>query len=558
MGDQKQVFQKDPPLPGGLAPVLPYDRRNMQGVQHGHQRGQHGEAAGAASVTLVSTLITRSDQVALPILALVPSRVPRTPTGKASGGCEVCSEPTGDGDYYMCSGTGGHDRPVAYHAGCIIVPGDLFEGEPAGVPTGSFLGVEFKCRKCIFYELVHRRPDSGTDDLYILGLITAAVVDAERGRWADSTRQQYDRHINGRVREFEERYAGQNIIPEPDGSVDPRWTALFYEHCSRTRMRRTRNDGPNAGITPGAIGNIRAAIRGVCDARGVTSPTTDPFVRDVLSGIARRSQHISKQAPPIHLELFIAMCIRLATPAPGEAHISYTASCAYTALAMEFFGFFRGSDTESITIDEITFNLSTASCEHRVPGGCSCYVGVDQGKHKTNPHGLSKDQHKLRNRVIMAMRPRCGCRLDRIIKAHILRQACRLPAGAHNNSFPLLAAVPDSPAEFNPAAPVRTVSSESIVTEWRRAIRECQAHDDLPFLEHADADSYTRHSAKHGGNEAARAVKNDDKAAIIAHGWAARRERTTRRPVGDMSDWYDSIQDACNGLVRRLQVTLGI
>ena len=54
-------------------------------------------------------------------------------------------------------------------------------------------------------------------------------------------------------------------------------------------------------------------------------------------------------------------------------------------------------------------------------------------------------------------------------------------------------------------------------------------------------------------------INPHDRAAIMAHGWAARRDGASgRRPAGDMSDYYDSIQDACNSWVRRLDVTLGI
>ena len=483
---------------------------------------------------------------------------PLTP-GSPISSCQECREPCRGKDHVTCQECIGHDGPMAVHLSCFRVSNEFFasdDDEPAPVlPQGSFLGANFVCHLCHFVRLRHRRPTASADDQYLLALITAAIVDAERGQMADSTRLQYQRNW-ARVAEFTSAVVGHPWLPSVDDPApDPLWLAIMYEHLSRTRL--DGRGGPNAGLSPPSIENVRATVSHVCGARRLDSPAVDDFARNVLKGVKRRSGHVTKQPAAITLNIFIEVTMRLRGQARSPEGITYISSAAFTALVLEFFCFYRGDDTSTLIWDEIEFVYCKRGCTQPVAGGCHCHIRFDQARHKTNPHGLSFAAHAERSKVIIAMRPRCGIRIDRILREHRLRQECSLPAGAHHGGLRVLESMPASPHLWG-AAKRSVVGSRAIVFVWKRHIAAAKA-DGSVLLRNTDVERFARHSAKHGGNGAAKGVTPHDRAAIMAHGWAARRDGASgRRPVGDMSDYYDSIQDACNSWVRRLGVTIGI
>lgn len=481
-------------------------------------------------------------------------------SGSTARRCLGCRQECRGDHHVVCTECVGHDGPVVFHAACIRVDNTFFaaddRGEPPSLPEGSFLGISFVCPACHFVRLRHRRPTASSDDQYLLALVTAAIVDGERGRMADSTRLQYLRNWR-RVAKFTDDVVGHEWLPTvKDPNPDPLWMSVLYEHLSRTRL-----DGHgerNAGLAPPSIESIRATIAFVCGARRLATPATDDLAKNVLKGIKRRSGHVSKQPAPITLNVFIEITTRLRGQANSAEGLTYISSAALVALVLEFFCFFRGDDTATLLWDEIEYVYCRRGCTQPVAGGCHCHIRFDQSRHKTNPHGLTTDAHSERSRVIIAMRPRCGIRIDRILMEHRLRQECSLPPGVHHGGFRVLEAMPSAPRRYNAAAKRTVVSTRAIVFIWKRHISAAKADGNV-LLQHTDVDRFSRHSSKHGGNQAARGVTPHDRAAIMAHGWAARRDGASgRRPAGDMSDYYDSIQDACNSWVRRLDVTLGI
>lgn len=458
----------------------------------------------------------------------------------------------------MCTGRDGHDGDLGYHPQCYAVPDEFFlaagDEDTAALPEFAFLGGAFRCDRCIFHDLHGRRARVNMDDHYVLALIRAAIIDGERGAYADSSRKQYAGGL-GKATEFGHRFlGGRDWLPSARGpGVDGAewWCAVFYEHLSRTSTK----PGKNVGLAPPSIENVRAAITAACNARGANdhNPTHGRTPKLVLKGIKRRSQWVAKQAAPISLSLFVEITTRINAAGPDT---TYVASCAYTALAVEFFAFFRGQDTESLAWSEISYEFCSEGCTQPNAGGCTCHIRIAQHGHKTDPFGLTAGQHEERSRVIIAMRPRCGVRLNRVFDRHRLRQQCMLPDGEWDESMPVIMQMPATPAQFDRSKRRTVVSSRNIVAKWRRHIAAAKA-DGVDELRHADVERYTRHSSKHGGNEAAKNVEGHCRASVLAHGWAARRDgKSGRRPTGDMTDYYDSIQDACNSKWRRLVVTL--